>query len=289
MSIRILVVDDAPFIRDMLRKQLRDHIANLEIKEATDGAKALAFLKNWWPDIVLSDWEMPNMTGEELLKEVREMPNGVKLPFIMVTTRGDREYVVKAVQSGVSDYITKPFTIEELLRKVNKQLKLIGKGQLVSQSKIAAGQNIAFSSLDVLTNGRSTDISLTTNQSLVASSPSNLQPPSLTEVKTIPRGKVHLQIAGTQFPDCPIRDITIQSITCNLSRTDTIPCLFDEVDMSVTTNDGEVITRLKGFIQMLQAAESRQDTRAIKIIIKFAETDSQALQPLAKFIAGFNS
>ena len=77
MAIRILVVDDATFIRDMIKKQLRDKIPGVEILDAPDGTRALAQLKNQSVDLILSDWEMPNMTGAELLTAVRGMPNDI--------------------------------------------------------------------------------------------------------------------------------------------------------------------------------------------------------------------
>ncbi len=289
MSIRVLVVDDAPFIRDMLRKQLRDHIPNLEIKEATDGAKALACLKQWWPDIVLSDWEMPNMTGEELLREVRDMPNGAKLPFIMVTTRGDRDHVVKAVQSGVSDYITKPFTTEELLRKVTKQLKVIGKSQLmVAQPKMAAGQNTVLSSLDALTGGRTTEI--VTKPASQPGSSALLQPhaPVLTEVKTTPKGKAHLLCKNDHRLDCIIREMSLQLMSCSLDRSDYIPGLFDDIEVEVETTEGEPLTILKGYVHSLQSAEGRQDARAFKLVIRFIDNDPTKFESLSKYIAQLN-
>ena len=121
MGIRILVVDDATFIRDMIKKQLRDKISGVEIIDAPDGARALAQMKNQSVDLILSDWEMPNMTGAELLTSVRAMPNAGNVPFIMISSRGDRNHIVKAIELGVSDYLTKPFSAEELLKKVFKQ------------------------------------------------------------------------------------------------------------------------------------------------------------------------
>jgi DNA-binding response OmpR family regulator len=286
MSIRVLVVDDAPFIRDMLRKQLRDHIPNLEIKEATDGAKALSVMKQWWPDIVLSDWEMPNMTGEELLSEVRNLPNGAKLPFIMVTNRGDRDHVVKAVQAGVSDYITKPFTTEELLRKVSKQLK--AKGQLMAQPKMAAGQNIAFASLDILTGGRTeTHTAKPVTPAPTASSALFLPhaAPSLTEVKTRPKGLAHLSFADEDKLDCVIREMSLQLMSCTLERGSHIPRLFDSLEVEIDTGDGEPVTSLKGYIHSTQASENHPDARAIKLVIRFVDNDPQKFKTLSKFIA----
>ena len=127
MAIRILVVDDATFIRDMVKKHLREKIPGVEVYEAVDGSRALAAMKSQTMDLILSDWEMPNMSGEELLRAVRSSDQGATTPFVMISSRGDRNHVIKAVESGVSDYLTKPFTPEELLRKVFKQLKAVGK------------------------------------------------------------------------------------------------------------------------------------------------------------------
>src|SRR5690606_16921667 len=98
MAIRILVVDDASFIRDMLKKHLRDRLPGVEVFDAVDGNRALAVMKTQAIDLILSDWEMPNMSGEELLRAVRANPGSATTPFIMVTSRGDRSYVIKAVE-----------------------------------------------------------------------------------------------------------------------------------------------------------------------------------------------
>src|SRR5690606_38140808 len=153
MAIRILVVDDASFIRDMIKKQLRDKLPGVEILDAQDGNRALAQMKNQTVELILSDWEMPNMTGAELLAAVRAMPNANNVPFIMISSRGDRDHIVKAIQLGVSDYLSKPFSAEELLKKVFKQLKLIGKTPTAPARGGAATQGIAFASVDVLTGG----------------------------------------------------------------------------------------------------------------------------------------
>src|SRR5690606_32858908 len=102
------------------------------------------------------DWEMPNMSGEELLRAVRANPLSATTPFVMISSRGDRNHVIKAVEAGVSDYLSKPFTPDELLRKVFKQLKLIGK-EPTHGARSAGTQGIAFASVDVLTGGRSAE------------------------------------------------------------------------------------------------------------------------------------
>ncbi len=109
-KVSALVVDDAPFIRDLMKKGLRDNFPGLHIEEAVNGRKAQQLLSRQNVDLILCDWEMPEMSGLELLTWCRAQENLKTTPFIMVTSRGDKENVVQAIQAGVSDYIGKPFS-----------------------------------------------------------------------------------------------------------------------------------------------------------------------------------
>ncbi len=292
MTVRILVVDDAPFIRDMVKKQLRDQIPDVELKDAADGVRALALIKQWSPEIVLSDWEMPNMTGEQLLLEVRSMPNFSKIPFIMITSRGERDHVVKAVQSGVSDYITKPFTPEELLRKVTKQLKAIGRMPVAGQQKMVAGQNVVFSSLDALTRGRGESNAKPSSASPTASSVLLQQNPLLvkdeplvTAVKTTPKGRAQLRFANDLTYACIIREMSLQMMSCSLERSDRMPGLFDQAVVDIEAEAGGSIARVNGYVHSLSAVENRFDTQSIRIIIRFVDNDPSKFEVLSKYIA----
>ena len=119
-AIKILVVDDFPTMRRIVKTLLKQ-IGYPDLLEAEDGAKALATLKeNASIGMVVSDWNMPNMTGLELLKAVRADPKLKHLPFLMVTAEAEKENIVEAVKSGVSNYIVKPFTAELLKDKMDK-------------------------------------------------------------------------------------------------------------------------------------------------------------------------
>src|SRR5690606_27773020 len=122
MKIRILLCDDASFIRDLIKRNLRKLLPQSEILDASDGKKAQAILNRQPIDLIISDWEMPGLSGEELLQWVRAEPRLATTPFIMITSLGGKENIMKAVQAGVSDYLGKPFTPEELMQKVNKAL-----------------------------------------------------------------------------------------------------------------------------------------------------------------------
>ncbi len=118
-SIKILVVDDFATMRKVIRNLLKQS-GYENIVEAEDGVNALKILKSQKIDFIVSDWNMPNMSGLELLKAVRADEDLKILPFLMVTAEALQENVVAAVKAGVSNYIVKPFTSETLDEKIKK-------------------------------------------------------------------------------------------------------------------------------------------------------------------------
>lgn len=289
MAIRILVVDDATFIRDMIKKQLRDKIPGAEIIDAPDGARALAQMKNQSVDLILSDWEMPNMTGAELLSTVRAMPNSEKTPFIMISSRGDRNHIVKAIELGVSDYLSKPFSAEELLKKVFKQLKVIGKtpAQRVSG---ATTQGIAFASVDVLTGGRA-ESTVTTpkpaNPFANSSAGALGAKPAIKAVETpkTAKGKAQLRFSNNRAFSCVIREMSLQLMSGLMQRADNLPGLFEQAVVDIETGDGSNLARVNGYVHSIQAGENRPDTNVVKIVIRFVDNDAEKFETLSKYIA----
>src|SRR5215831_7695359 len=120
-KMRFLVVDDFSTMRRIVRNLLKE-LGFTEIEEAEDGSAALAKLKVEKFDFVVSDWNMPNMTGIELLKAVRADAALKHLPVLMVTAEAKKENIVEAAQAGASGYIVKPFTVATLDEKLNKIL-----------------------------------------------------------------------------------------------------------------------------------------------------------------------
>lgn len=111
---KILIVDDMPSIRDLVRAQLRT-MGFTNIIEAEDGEEALKIILAHVADsnplqLVISDWNMPKMKGLELLKQVRANPKTNQLPFVLLTSESERDQVTEAVLAGVSQYIVKPFS-----------------------------------------------------------------------------------------------------------------------------------------------------------------------------------
>lgn len=120
--IKILVVDDFATMRKVIRNLLKQ-VGYENIVEAEDGVTALRVLKSQKVDLIVSDWNMPNMTGLELLKAVRSDEDLKPTPFLMVTAEALQDNVIAAVKAGVSNYIVKPFTAEVLNDKIKKILE----------------------------------------------------------------------------------------------------------------------------------------------------------------------
>ncbi len=118
-DIKILIVDDFATMRKVVRNLLKQS-GYENVTEAEDGVSAMRTLKTQKIDFVISDWNMPNMSGIELLKAVRADAEIGKTPFLMVTAEALQDNVVAAVKAGVSNYIVKPFTAEVLNEKIQK-------------------------------------------------------------------------------------------------------------------------------------------------------------------------
>ncbi len=119
LDMKILVVDDFATMRRIIKNILRQ-LGYKNIEEADDGATALPILKSQHFDLIISDWNMPQMSGLELLKTVRADDQIKDTPFLMVTAEAQKENVIEAVKAKVSNYIIKPFTAETLAEKMAK-------------------------------------------------------------------------------------------------------------------------------------------------------------------------
>ncbi|UNK43947.1 chemotaxis response regulator CheY [Luteimonas sp. S4-F44] len=124
-NIRILVVDDFSTMRRIVKNLLSDLGFNNTV-EAEDGNSAMAVLRQDAVDLVITDWNMPGMTGIELLRAIRADPKFRALPVMMVTAEAKREQIIEAAQSGVNGYIIKPFTAQTLSEKLDKIFERLG-------------------------------------------------------------------------------------------------------------------------------------------------------------------
>ncbi|MBE0434999.1 MAG: chemotaxis response regulator CheY [Methylomicrobium sp.] len=118
-NMKILIVDDFSTMRRIIKNLLRD-LGFTNTAEADDGKTALPRLKSGGIDFLVTDWNMPGMSGLDLLKAVRADPDLATLPVLMVTAEAKREQIIMAAQAGVNGYIIKPFTAATLKEKIEK-------------------------------------------------------------------------------------------------------------------------------------------------------------------------
>lgn len=117
MCAKVLVVDDSGTMRKIILRSL-NALGVTDVVEAGDGSDGLDLFNQQQFDIVLTDWNMPRMTGLELLKAIRG--SGSTIPVVLITTEAEKGRVLEAVQAGVSDYLVKPFETEGLRQKLRK-------------------------------------------------------------------------------------------------------------------------------------------------------------------------
>jgi len=131
---RILVVDDEPQITRVLRTSLASQ--GYDLRVANDGETALEIMKDWTPDLVITDLAMPHMDGLELCRRVRTKSD---VPIIVLSVRGEERTKVQALDAGADDYVTKPFGINELLARVRASLRRLPVEGSVAAAAIEAG------------------------------------------------------------------------------------------------------------------------------------------------------
>ncbi len=119
---KFLVVDDFSTMRRIVRNLLKE-LGFVKVEEAEDGVMALQKLRGGSFDFVVTDWNMPNMTGIELLKQIRADAQLKALPVLMITAEAKKENIIEAAQAGASGYIVKPFTAATLDEKLSKIMK----------------------------------------------------------------------------------------------------------------------------------------------------------------------
>lgn len=130
----ILVVDDEPQITRVLKTTLSAQGYN--IRAAGDGVQALEEMKTWSPDLIITDLQMPNMEGLELCRKVRAHS---RIPIIILSVKGEETVKVEALDAGADDYVTKPFSVNELLARVRAALRRTSAAEEAETSTIEIG------------------------------------------------------------------------------------------------------------------------------------------------------
>lgn len=287
-KVSVLVVDDAPFIRDLVKKCLRNYFPGIVIEDAVNGRKAQVLLERERFDLVLCDWEMPEMSGLELLTWCRQQEALKAMPFIMVTSRGDKENVVQAIQAGVSDFVGKPFTNEQLLTKVKKALTKAGKlDTLLASAPTRATSAFANDSLSALTGGKAETVRPAAAAAPVAAAKPLLNAPQPGVAKAAPssgRGQGQLRLSsGNQA--CMIKALSLKEALLVVRRGDVLPQILEGAVLDLEQGDNAEIARLNGYLHAVVAVESKPDSDWLQLTFRFVDQDAQKLDYLSRLIA----
>lgn len=283
-KVSVLVVDDAPFIRDLVKKGLRDHFPGLQIEEAVNGRKAQQFLARQAVDLILCDWEMPEMSGIELLTWCREQDSLKTTPFIMVTSRGDKDNVVQAIQAGVSDFIGKPFSNDQLVSKVKKALSRAGKlealaAQAPQRSLVGSMPN---DSLAALTGGKAEVVR-------PAAAPAAPRPAAPAAAAAAPAARSgakgqqgQLRLPSASLP-CVIKALSLKEALLVVKRGAPLPQVLESAVLDLEEDSD--VARLNGYLHAVSALEPRPDSEWLQLTFRFVDRDPQKLDYLSRLIA----
>lgn len=279
-TLKALVVDDASFVRDLVKRTVRQRFPVIETTDAQNGRRAQSLMSRTVFDLILCDWEMPEMSGMELLQWMREQPQYEKVPFIMITSRGDKDHVVEAVKGGVSEYLGKPFSPEGLSNKIIKVMGRRLKDAMDRSGKSMGGPADAFKeSATLLTQKREPSSQASARPGKPAPVPGASARPAMS-------------VASVRFADSTLRsvikDITLTEVRVIAKRDQEFPGILDQAVVDIEVAEGQV-ARLNGYVHQLQAVEKRQDTDFVSVTIRFVDEDPQKLEDLSRFIARFRS
>ena len=286
-KVSVLVVDDASFIRDLVKKCLRNYFPGMRIEDAINGRKAQAMLAKEAFDLVLCDWEMPEMSGLELLTWCREQDSLKAMPFVMVTSRGDKENVVQAIQAGVSGYVSKPFTNEQLITKVKQALHKVGKlDALINVAATKTSPAFANDSLAALTAGKAP-----VNTPTAAPAPSKgllnsppVKAPAASSAPASGRGQGQLRLPNG-IQQCVIKALSLKEALLVVKRTETLPQILDSAVLDLEQGDNAEIARLNGYLHAVVAHEPKPDSDWLQLTFRFVDQDAQKLDYISRLIA----
>lgn len=286
-KVSVLVVDDATFIRDLVKKGLRDHFPGVQIDEAVNGRKAQQLLGRQDVDLILCDWEMPEMSGLELLTWCREQERLKTTPFIMVTSRGDKENVVQAIQAGVSDYIGKPFSNEQLVTKVKKALSRAGKLQALAAGappKMLSSGGFANDSLAALTGGKAEVVKPSAPTPPPAAAPSAAPAPAAASKAPAGRGQGQLRLPGGSMA-CVIKALSLKEALLVVKRGEPLPQVLESAVLDLEQGEAAETARLNGYLHAVAAFEPKPDSEWLQLTFRFVDRDPQKLDYLSRLIA----
>ena len=293
-TLKALVVDDASFVRDLVKRTVRQRFPVIETTDAQNGRRAQSLMSRTSFDLVLCDWEMPEMSGLELLQWMRQQPQYQKVPFIMITSRGDKDHVIEAVKEGVSEYLGKPFSPEGLSKKIIKVMGRRLKDAMDRSGKSLEGPADAFKESATL---------LTQKREAPAPRPEASKPEPAADNPLLnagsakaaagkPQARGVMSMASVRFSDSTlksvVKDINLTEVRVIAKRDQELPGILDQAVVDIDMGDGQM-ARLNGYVHQLQAVDKRQDTDFVSVTIRFVDEDPKKLEDLSRFVARFRA
>ncbi|MGM0768628.1 MAG: response regulator [Pseudomonadota bacterium] len=291
--LKALVVDDASFVRDLVKRTVRQRFPVIETTDAQNGRRAQSLMSRATFDLILCDWEMPEMSGLELLQWMRQQPQYEKVPFIMITSRGDKDHVVEAVKEGVSEYLGKPFSPEGLSKKIIKVMGRRLKDAMDRSGKSMGGPADAFKeSAALLTQKREPAPETSARESVPAASPLLAAGGVKPEAGQKAGGRNAMSVASVRFADSTlksvVKDINLTEVRVIAKRDQAFPGILDQAVVDIDIAEGQM-ARLNGYVHQLQAVDKRQDTDFVSVTIRFVDEDPKKLEDLSRFVARFRA
>ena len=293
-TLKALVVDDASFVRDLVKRTVRQRFPVIETTDAQNGRRAQSLMSRTSFDLVLCDWEMPEMSGLELLQWMRQQPQYQKVPFIMITSRGDKDHVIEAVKEGVSEYLGKPFSPEGLSKKIIKVMGRRLKDAMDRSGKSLEGPADAIKESATL---------LTQKREAPAPRPEASKPEPAADNPLLnagsakaaagkPQARGVMSMASVRFSDSTlksvVKDINLTEVRVIAKRDQEFPGILDQAVVDIDMGDGQM-ARLNGYVHQLQAVDKRQDTDFVSVTIRFVDEDPKKLEDLSRFVARFRA
>lgn len=295
----VLIVDDAAFARDIIKKAMRSRFPHFKLEEAVNGKQAQARLQQGTYHLVLCDWEMPEMAGDELLTWTRQNPKFKDIPFILITSRGDKENVVRAIGLGVSNYIVKPFTTDKFLDVVTEVL--VKSETFPKDSLRPSGgdqrRGMVNQSVDVLLQaqaGRKDPPTIGLSGAVPIAARVDSPTPAATEQPTDQKVKVTRKLIaqirfGSSMAKCLIKEIGPQEVTAVIRRDGEIPAILDLAVLDFDNVEGGGASRVNAYVHRLEARDSSHETEFLNVTLRFIDDDPEKRSQIIRLIGAVRS
>lgn len=288
-KLSILVVDDAAFIRDLVKKVVREIYPSCELHEAVDGRKAISLMNANNIQLVLCDWEMPEMSGIEVLQWMRNDERYKATPFMMITSLGERDNVVQAVQAGVSEYIGKPFSREGLTAKLSKlvwkHLKIKPEaGESTNAANPFGAKSVAhprggdLGGAGVLIGASGKDDA----PAAETKKPSAQAPSKKPSARA--KGLANVRFSSGGEARLVIKSINLQELIGVFRRDGALPALLEQAVLDIVDQDSGGVSRINAYVRMMQAQEPNADAKTIQMVLRYVDDDPEKLEALSRFI-----